>query len=213
MVWAAYCHAACSAACRFIIHGPSQRLMSTAATRVPETIQATGLSGRYCDLHGFRGETRDAPVCPHYKPENHRSGNFRVARMTRPVLPAGHFFIPGVAPVKLPTAPCRLRRLQLGSAPHIGLIHVIFRRNSITSFGSHRRRRPCRRIPSPAGFEASRGGAMRAPERLGTPPLCRGPRRMKRLNLGSRSPFCCPRCSGSLYCSQSTIRSIIVVRI
>lgn len=127
--------------------------MSTAARRVPETIQATGLSGRYCDLHGFRSETRDAPVCLHFKPENHRSGNFRVARMTcrdfrwDTFLPRGlpvYFVrVPQVAPWRLQTRP----------APYIRLIHVIFRRNSTTIFGSCRRRqRECRNRYRPPAF-------------------------------------------------------------
>lgn len=93
----------------------------------------------------------------------------------------GTCFYPGGCPCKTPDCPMSAPwRLQTRPAPHIRCI--ILRRNSAAIVGSRRRRRPCRRIPSPAGFEASREGAMRAPERLWYAPLCKGPRRMKSQN-------------------------------
>ena len=70
-------------------------------------MQTTGLSGRYCDLHGLRGETRDAPVCPHFRPEKPPIRKFPGRKHDHAGLPTGHFFIPGVARLFCPSAPGR----------------------------------------------------------------------------------------------------------
>lgn len=151
--------------CRFIL-----RRILTAIRGLCRRRQQDSRKG--CRLPAFRGviaismgyvaKPGTPPFAPIFSLKNHRSENFRVARMTRPVLPAGY-----VSPRGLPVYFVRVPqvapwRLQTRPAPYIRLIHVIFRRNSTTIFGSHRRRRPeCRSryrlSPSPAGFEFSRG--------------------------------------------------------
>lgn len=121
--------------CRFIL-----RRILTAIRGLCRRRQQDSRKG--CRLPAFRGviaismgyvaKPGTPPLAPIFSLKYRRSENFRVARMTRPVLPAGYVSPPGVAPVKLTTAPCRLRRIQLGSAR-------------------------CRLSPSPAGFEFSRG--------------------------------------------------------
>ena len=82
------------------------RFTSTAATRVPESTQTTSLVESYLRSQGVPWRIPGHPCCPHFQPENHRSGNFRVARMTMPGLPVGHYFTKGVAQFLRPTAPC-----------------------------------------------------------------------------------------------------------
>ena len=177
--------------CRFILRRILTAIRGLCRRRQQDSRKGCRLPASRRVFEVSRGSVanpRPPPACPHFQPEKPPIRKFPGRKDGHAVTSGGTLFYPGGCPCKTHDCP------MSASADSIRL-------------------GPMQTQPLPSRFRGLQGGRREPPEDPRHASFWRGPRRMKRLNLESRSLFCYPGCSGALLGSRSTIRSIIVGRI